>query len=532
MDKPAAAQKPRSWASRLFRLAIVVAVLAGAEYASRRMSPRWDHKRNDPAAIAAIHALRNAVREHERSSATLPPEARVRRWLGLVSRFTNIDGDLDYAPQNDLLQEVFAALPPRDDWPVLDAELRRSATPADRLNPHWLVLSALSHWLNGRRTELRQDADQLARVVAALGWGGDWGIERLRAAARRLDDRDDGELTRLIGEPTHREHRRRGTIPVPELFDRMPEAKAREALRQAMLLSYPVHVARGSRTEKEARVLALDLVGQLQVPHWSLACGLDQGALFAALERRFPTTLAHSRSERGWWDERERKQAIAYRVVDHLRRSDVERARSLAEWLRSGKLGFERELCGPAEELARAGDLKTLGALKHFAFTLWTADAAPHDWYTYDRIARLAGRMDRLGTVLNAALRRESGWGASSLHDRLAAYHLHHGSVDGALPLIREKLRVLLKLHEAGERSANIWLATAVELVELGQLLQRPDLVREARDEIARCPPGASLERGCGSSPADLPECLLVLTGPYPPEGRSLMVLRPFKGQG
>jgi len=51
--------------------------------------------------------------------------------------------------------------------------------------------------------------------------------------------------------------------------------------------TFELSISQGEETRKLARGLALEMVADLKAPQWQLACSLDGGTLFEALEKRF-----------------------------------------------------------------------------------------------------------------------------------------------------------------------------------------------------------------------------------------------------
>lgn len=388
-------------------------------------------------------------------------------WLALAARWRGERMGMDAARG----QELIAALPDPAAWPAVIDGLRAMADAAgdgDRAKRRaagWRLLAAL----------LAGDRPGQAAALAAVpvDEADEWTMREGRDAL--LDQEDDPEvLVRAVEERlaavAKAEANDRPQVTLPDLVSLIGEERAAVLVRTALRLPFEDLEVHGTRTRALAARLALELVAELKSPPWGLCRGPAALTLFPALETRFP-----QKPERAW----ERDRAVGAYLTQLIASGRTAEAvtrllaakepEDLLNSLAWDELGEQR----PAELADTLRDL-----LK--------ADPAKPLWSVYARLAGLLGRADELKAMI-----RDHG-AAAAAQDQLVDLLLAADEVEPALAALRVRIATAPPAKKDADEDSHAHRdrrpESALSLIRLGLVLERPELVDEACVALAALP--------------------------------------------
>lgn len=406
-------------------------------------------------------------------------------WLALAGRW-HLAGGPDSAGA-DLL---FAALPAPATWPALISGLQTmAAAPAanDRAKRRAAAWSLLAATLAGDRAAQRTALNSARETLDDDPW-------TLRGADDALIDAEDDpqavvqavqkRLVAAVGE-------KEAQVTLPDLVALVGEERAAPVVRSALALTFGDFTVHGKRTSALAVREATARLATLAAPPWSLVDGPDSLALFEGLEKRFPATD----KQRGGSDWRRRHAAAAYltqliaagRIPEALAR--IEQAGEQANILLAGL---------PVDQLAEKRPAELCDILRG----LLQKDPHRPLWRIYAQLAAQLGRGDELQAMIH------DHSAAADTQQQLVDLLLAGDEIDGALSALRGQLQAPAAAKTADDEDGDgdayelktSPAETALKLLTLGEVLDRPELVEEACAALARLPPTAGNEWSSGGT--------------------------------
>ncbi|MGA2854211.1 MAG: tetratricopeptide repeat protein, partial [Verrucomicrobiota bacterium] len=271
----------------------------GAEAVLKQAAESSDHAKSRHEENSPASQLRADLKAFKQQSATLAPADAAKQWLVLVDRFEQLTetpanpfqqagADLPLEPQ-----ELLDALPPPSAWAELAKaiESRPLGEGSQALREHGLRL--LAHTLTGDAAKRQNDLAALEALAAKAKSNQAYFFhslfENLDRSIITLQDNPDAVLQVLeskLSQQSQREYQ--SSLQIPDLVALVGAEKAEAFLRRALVKSKgQLEIGSGTATDKLAQKLALELVGELKTPQWSLVNSLDAVDLYGALEKRF-----------------------------------------------------------------------------------------------------------------------------------------------------------------------------------------------------------------------------------------------------
>ena len=409
----------------------------------------------------------------------------------LVDRFVALDPATrmrERGPDGPVsFSDVLGVLPPVAAWAELAAEIRRRPLDAAAPAMSELALRALAARLIGDTAEEVRLREPLTAALAT---------SEAKEAARELiralasGEAESGALVR--GFTQQLELREKGMNPemaysfeVPDLVSAVGKEGARPLLRRAVVLPVANLNAEGRETAALLREVALEAIAELKVPRWALAAAPGSGALFEALEKRFPVVdatgmpaLDAEPSRRS----REYEQARSNHLTDLIAAGRTAEAANLVLALSASRsadgasLDLDVDSLTLGEHVAEAAD---------FLRGLLTQNPALPLWEAYVKTAAFAGHSAEALALLRSTVADEKIGPAvrARIIPHLAAAFLADDQVEPGVAELRKILAnpLPLKSAQAEFRGAvEQQVRATVTLMQLGQSLARPALVDEA----------------------------------------------------
>ncbi|MSU57055.1 MAG: hypothetical protein EXS35_02560 [Pedosphaera sp.] len=464
--------------------------------------------------------LKNDADAFKKQAAGLKPEEAAQAWLALLDRQMNLTpadlrsvserpGNKDaFNPQN-----IWNALPSPAAWDALRKIIEARPPAKGKAQAREQALRLFAHTLVNDRAAQNKDVAELEAVFAKLSDDESYALagtlDRIgEVMMANTDDTNatmkmlERRLARLAGQNYQQE------LSVPDLVALVGKEKAEAFLRRAVVkANVEIKVEQGEETQKLARKLALELMEQLKTPQWKLAHSLEAGALYEALEKKFATveetvtnapaepgvpSLDHRRLlNRGYGSE---QQAQTYYFLGLIASGRTKDAVAHAQ-----KLGRGDEAYLPADalkSLERAGHTR---AIHDFFRELISKNPDLPFWDEYIQLAAKVGETDKMLELARAAAARDdlSNRRRSLIRQNLYRALLAADQVEEGIKEIRQTLGSKdVKLARPYQAESAERGGLALTLVELGRLLNRPELVEEglrlSREAIAdkSAPPG------------------------------------------
>ena len=253
---------------------------------------------------STIAQLKSDIASFEKQGALSKPEEAAQQWLKLLDRQFDLsmtDFEASYRNPRDRFNpnEIWLALPPPAAWDALrqaiDARPPQKGPKASRES----ALKLIVHTLVADRTAQTADMGQLL-TLAVKSDDDEMNLvsvvnELSQSFSERSND-PDAIMKSLERRLTANEYG--PDFSVPNLVPLVGEQRASAFFRRVFTNStFELSISQGEETRKLARGLALEMVADLKAPQWQLACSLDGGTLFEALEKRFAPSEPTTNSE-------------------------------------------------------------------------------------------------------------------------------------------------------------------------------------------------------------------------------------------
>lgn len=247
--------------------------------------------------------LRADMKSFAKQSATLTPPEAATQWLALVDRFIQLTASAadSFGQTGDTQplqpQELIEALPPPGAWTELAKAIESRPSGQDADAVHQVGLRLLAHTLTGDTVKRQEDLNTLQSLAAKAKSNQanfyNSLFDQLSSSLLALQDNPDAVLQALESKIANQraEEFYEPQLQIPDLVSLVGPQKAEAFLRDALVKTKDqLEIDNGTATDTLAQKLALELVGQLKAPQWSLVNSLDSVDLYEALEKRFGAT--------------------------------------------------------------------------------------------------------------------------------------------------------------------------------------------------------------------------------------------------
>ena len=250
-----------------------------------------------------VEELRVKIRAQREDAGAVPPAEAAKRWLLLLDAYLTIPARQLYSQraQEDRLSlsTIIASLPPPAAWDEIQLQLKARKTSNPLQDASLRLLAAT---LCGDESARNQSLTDFRQTLASQKNMEDYQKENLQGQIDQITD----TLEQMLGSNAARvatfekrvallqkgdeatRNRYGGYIDVPDLVRIADEKKATELLKQVLLLDAESISIEGRATQNLAAKLALQNVGQLKKPRWSLVRTLEDIPLYEAMKAKFP----------------------------------------------------------------------------------------------------------------------------------------------------------------------------------------------------------------------------------------------------
>ncbi len=253
-----------------------------------------------------IATLKLALENYRREAASLPPETAAARWLALHDRLARVSPE-EFLEQNYLsridTQSLIQSLPPPAAWDALAAAIRErteaSAAPSE------LALRILGAVLAGDRGAQTAAVERLRTALAKDKKLDPYSLQNLHSqlaevsAAIETSAGDSAVLAafdhklREFEEPSGVLDYRGPWLEIPNLLRGADRETVAPLLLRALRLDVEFQLWQtGEPTRRLLAELTLRHIDEVKRPHWELVSGLDDVALYEALDKKFPSRRA------------------------------------------------------------------------------------------------------------------------------------------------------------------------------------------------------------------------------------------------
>lgn len=371
--------------------------------------------------------LKRDIQSFKKQNVTLAPDEAARQWLALLDRQLNLSPaeiggaytGLFQAPDFDP-NDIWKAMPGPWSWEALRKAVEVRPESKDhqdrelglRIIVHTLVsdysaqTNDLAH-MEVLATNASSEEENPMLIITA-GFIRKYLLKKSNNPEIVLKSLKDQLAT---GNPS-------SELSVPNLVPLVGEERAADFFRNVFSNSaVKVEIEQGEDTKKLARKIALEMIGQLSVPQWNLACSLDAGPLFEAMEKKFGTTepetnkvpdefdfnaLVNKRNSRNNGRDGKHVEARIFYLLILISQNRTKEAADFAQ-----KLKREDSASIPAtalQQLERAG---YAGALHDFFNELLTQNPDMPFWNDYISLSATVGETDKMLDLVRKTAARD-----------------------------------------------------------------------------------------------------------------------------
>lgn len=475
--------------------------LQGAGAALKVLSERRDAEKEAATSTHPVAALRRDLKAFREQAPMLISREAAQRWLQLFDRYRQIPQEQLYSAGggSEALSpaELLEYLPPPAAWSALGAtlEARFGAEGPKRTGDAALLL--LGHLLTGDVAGQRRDLASLKTLGRDAGEGNPLTgyLPQLWEAIGRQSNEAELLAAALEARAAQLDPAQNQTLEVPDLVTLLGPQKAEAVLRKLLVTpGAELSIPTGDATQKLARHLTVELIAQLKTPQWTLAHSLDAIALYQALEKRFPAGVKPAQPApagpgmpRRWarmampdMGEINRSQARLYYLLALVVAQKVPQATAVAGTLStdpSNRFYYYSAL----EAVHLSGQSP---AVAEFLRARLTTDVSQPLWEVYLEIAARAGKQNEMVTLARATLARKDLPPSlrALLRTTVVTADLAADRVDEGVALLRQLMNEPPLGYDGEPDNSN----PATQLVRLGRLLKRPELVRDGIRALSR----------------------------------------------
>jgi tetratricopeptide (TPR) repeat protein len=443
--------------------------------------------------------LKIDIAAFSKQSASLKPEDAAQQWLKLLDRqfslssaqFAGRYGNSGSRERFDAM-DIWNALPGPPAWDALRKAIEARPPGKGAQAGRDLALQLIAHTLVADRPAATNDLAQMEALAAKSTDEEDvMLIETVGQLSQSLlENSNDPNV--IIKSLERRLAMERSEFEVPNLVPLVGAQKAEAFFRRAFSRSeMEMNVAQGEETKKLARKVALEMVADLKAPQWQLACSLDAGPLFEALEKKFApaesdtnqsaaaspldTLLARTKSQRNLQDGNY-EQARIYYLLNLISQSRTKEATALAR-----KIGGGDSVYAPEEafaEMQRAGYGRQL---HDFLYELLSQNPELPFWTDYISLAVQVGKTDQMLELARKSAARQNLTDAQRqpIRQALCGALLAADHVDEGVAELRQMIAQPLKPGRNYSFGSESTAALALNLAKIGRLTGNTNWIEE-----------------------------------------------------
>ncbi len=473
----------------------------GADAVLRQVAETNQSKTNEN--LTPTSQLRNDLKTFTQRSATLSPTDAAGQWLALLDRFSKLtETSANFFGQNSQdrpldPRELVEAWPPPTDWPELAKEIE-ARPPGDEDHAAYETgLRLLAHTLTGDTASRQQDLASLEALAAKAKSNGanfyNSLFDQLSSSTIAMQDNPDAVLQTLENKLATQRSEGYGyyqeNLQIPDLVSLVGPQKAEVFLRDALVkFKAQLQIDPETATDTLAQRLALELVGQLKVPQWSLVNTLDSVNLYEAMETRFGTqtnevqitmpglpAVALPEMTRDSYQNQSAKVYYLLGLIAKGRTSDA--VQVAKQFDKESYVYFSNDVIGDME---RAGFTSQLNSFFHDLLQQYPE--LPF-WNEYIQLAALAEQTPEMVTLVKTTLskpdlsKRQRIQLEQSLYQALLADDEVEAGVAELQRLLQtnEQASITMQMNLQQEDLGQLGL----QLAQIGHLLNRPDWQEE-----------------------------------------------------
>jgi tetratricopeptide (TPR) repeat protein len=467
-----------------------------------------------PAASPSVTSknLRSEIKEYQEKAAGLAVDEAASQWVTLCERLRE-GGRTTVAGEGERqvgFHDLVLVLPPPAAWSAIAKKIE--ARPADSKQgaEFGLGLKLFGHLLVGGE---KAQWDDLAQIESSMPKSGRAAVESMIVpVTTALADvsADPGRIMAGTERTIDAEEAGNGRsdLRLDDLVTLGGVEKAKPLLRRAVLLpNLSRLIITGDETRRLARQLALENIDQLRRPVWELVDDLNSGALYEALDKKFPAETDR--------EPYSRRQAGMYYLLGLIASQRGDDAAALVLRLNQKEIGEEGSFYLPSEALdalERAGHTQDVF---DFLTKLLTKHAEIPFWDNYiSMAARLGKTEEALALVRTTAEKRDLPEKTrTSMRGHLSTALIAADKVDEGVSILRELIASQRKELQSpapkpagtpsgssafaaqppvssAEQAISQWGDHGITLAQIGRLLKQTDWTNEgvaaARDAVQK----------------------------------------------
>jgi tetratricopeptide (TPR) repeat protein len=418
--------------------------------------------------------FRARLEAFRRESNTMPPQQAAESWLKLLDEVTAINnGYVEDA--DELFSSLFESMPGPRAWNQLAAAIEARPGGRGSAAVRQSALRLFAHLLIGDNKA--QKADLEALHIAAKGGMHDHFLSELAQAMGQGSGADEEGRRFEESISATRSNRHFGSVYVPDLVAMVGREKAEALLRKALVADVSLKFTMSQETETRtlAAKLATELVDQMKRPQWNVV-DIHSPALYEAMEKKFPATAklnpgvlrrfigGAGQDYQATMDQHERSEARGTYLVALIAAGRADDA---------AKVAFEL----PADDSLPYQAVQALGSAANgrqifdTLHKILSANSQLPLWELFNSAASRIGKRQEMLALAREAVARPNlkPEQKAAIQQHLYKSMLAADQVDEGIAMLRELVK---NTHH--NRSAS-----AQQLVTLGHLLQRPELIDE-----------------------------------------------------
>jgi tetratricopeptide (TPR) repeat protein len=461
---------------------------------------------------SAAAQLKSDIESFKKQSGSLKPEDAAQQWLKLLDRqFDLSPEDLSGGYQRSRQQfnpnDIWLALPPPAAWDSLRRAIEARPPQKSEEVPREFALKLIAHTLTADHAAQTADISQLLTLAVKSDDQDPLLIEIVNQINQSFSEKSsdpDAILKSLERRLVANENEYSPDFSVPNLVPIVGEQRASAFIRRVFTNStFELSVVQGEETKQLARKLALEMVANLKAPQWELACSLDGGPLFEALEKKFapsePATNqapdADALESLAALGRKNRSsdphssyylQARVYYLLNLISKGRTQEAMALAQKIGGGESYY---LPGEAfSDMQRAGYGKPLNDFLH---EILSQHPALPFWEYYIPLAVQLGQSDKMLELARKSAARDdlNDTQRNSIREYLYSALLAADQVDEG---VAEMRRILAQPPATGRSryGQSSKASVALTLAKIGQLTGNTNWldegIRLARQEISK----------------------------------------------
>lgn len=461
--------------------------------------------------LSKTSQLKRDIESFKKRSASLSPEEAAQQWLKLLEQQLNLSPmELQpnlvnrQAPEIFRPDEIWNALPPPAAWDALRKEIEARPQPKGMGATRELGLQLIAHTLTADHAAQTNDLARMEALAAKADEGEGATLVNVIDQMKQYLAENSGNTEAIMNSLERRlvTENYSSEFVIPNLVPLVGEQKAAALLRRIFSsTSIEVTISQGEETKRLARKIALEMVNELKAPQWDLACSLDGGALFEAMEKKFaPGDSVTNQSTvsfpmgsgmNGRMMESRRNisynQARIYHLLSLVSQGHTKEAVEIAQ-----KLGHTDALYVAADAVQRLDRVGYGKALNDFFYELLSQNPDLPFWDEYIPLAAEVGETDKMLELARKVAAREdlSEKRRDSIRRDMVKALLAADHVDEGVAEIRQILSQSTHKN-AEEYAAEMFSRSdlALTLAKIGQLVGNTnwmeDGIQSTRTEIA-----------------------------------------------